>query len=71
MTAVPTALAVMTPVPLTIDATDGWLLLQVPGVAASVSVEVTPLHKLSDPRILPGKGLTVTTVVIKHDVGTV
>ena len=50
---------------------DVLLLLQVPPEFASVSAVVDPAHTFIVPVITAGNVLTVTVVVVLHDVGNV
>ena len=52
-------------------ASAGVLLVQVPPAVASVKVVVAPTHKVVEPAIAAGSGLTVTGVVTKQPVGNV
>ena len=45
--------------------------LHVPPADASVSVELTPMHTLILPKIVPGSGFTVNALVVMQPVGSV
>jgi len=71
MFAVPAAIPVTRPEPVTTVATDGALLLQVPPPVALLSVAVCPIHTVSRP-VFDGNSLfTVTTVVLVQLLPTV
>lgn len=66
-----TICAVSTPVFALITAAAGLLLVHTPPPGASVKADVVPAHNVVVPMILPGSGLTVTTVEVVHPVGNV
>jgi hypothetical protein len=47
------------------------LLVHTPPGGVAVNVVVNPTHTLAVPEIDDGDGFTVTTVVVKHPVGSV
>jgi hypothetical protein len=67
----PTIAALSNPVFGSIVAAAGLLLVHTPPLGASVSADVVPAHKVVVPIILPGNGLTVTTVDVVQPVGNV
>ena len=62
---------VTTPVPKPTLAVPDALLVQLPGVVASLNVVVRPEHTVRVPVIAAGNGLTVTIAVIIQVVGNV
>ncbi len=64
----PAAPAVTVPVDGPTGATVTLLLLQVPPAIEFVKVCVTPEHIVVEPEMAAGRGLTVTTFVVKHPV---
>ena len=66
MADVPRATPVTMPVPDPTVATPVLLLTQVPPEDPLVNVEVVPMHKLKLPVVVPGDGLTETTLVAEE-----
>ena len=63
---VPAPIPVATPVVDWIVALETSLLTQVPPVVADNNVEVLPTHNASKPVMVAGKGVTVTTDILKQ-----
>jgi len=67
----PMAILAANPVVMSIEATDGLLLVQVPPAVASDKVSVLPRQMLGEPAIGEGVGLIVAVADVVHPFGKV